>query len=114
MITTEEFLRASETGSISIVKKYIKEGSDVNIQDEDGWTALMNASYYNNKEILEMLLDANADINMQNKFDKTALMYAVQYKHTGIIEMLENIDLYKLRKKLNVDNNKTLKNSNIF
>ena len=148
-ITSQQFLDAAKEKNISIVKQYIHEGSDINIQNIYGWTAfmfaafnnskeiaemliksganldaqnkgtrdetpLMCASRYGSKEIVRMLLDVGANVDLQNEQGMTAYSVALQYKHMEIAEMLENYNLYKLRKKLNVDDNKMLKNSNIF
>jgi ankyrin repeat protein len=45
-ITAKEFIVAAEEGSVSIIEKYVQEGSDINLQDAYGWTALMYASYH--------------------------------------------------------------------
>ena len=113
-ITVNQFIQASEKGNVSIVKKYILEDSDVDIQDEDGYTALILASYKGHTETIELLLNAGADVNLQDKYGNTALICASYNGHKETVDILDNINLYKLRKKLNVDSNKTLKNSNIF
>ena len=38
----------------------IEAQADVNVQDEDGWTALHVAAIYGNVEIARMLIDAGA------------------------------------------------------
>jgi ankyrin repeat protein len=101
-------------GHKEIVTLLIDAGAKVNLQDEEGWTSLMYASFLNNKEIVELLLDAGGDVHIKNDNGTTALFYATQKGYTEIVEVLENVDLYKLRKKLNVNDNTTLMNSNIF
>ena len=41
----EDFLYASSMGDIKTVRKLLSLGMDVNIQNEDGFSALMYASY---------------------------------------------------------------------
>ena len=113
-ILSDEFIEAARMGNISIIEQYIQNGYDVNIQDEIGFTALIFAARHRRKEIVELLLDAGANVNIKNAFGDTALIEALDDNIKEIVEMLENYPLYKLRKKLNIDNNKTLKNSNIF
>ncbi|CAB4135840.1 ANK domain containing protein [uncultured Caudovirales phage] len=62
---------------IKEIKKAIKEGADVNIQDDYGWTALMQASKRGYFEIAELLLEAGADRNIKDKWGITALMIAI-------------------------------------
>jgi ankyrin repeat protein len=74
MITKTRFLNSSKKGNVRIIKQYIQEGSDVNIQTNYGWTALMFASMNNHKKIVRILLDANADVNIRNKDGKTVII----------------------------------------
>ena len=72
--------------NIEGVKKFIAEGGDVNIRDENGKTALMEASWLNRPEIAKTLIKAGADVDLQNKEGWTALMEA-RY-HPEIVELL--------------------------
>jgi ankyrin repeat protein len=43
-ITNAQFISAAETGNIFIVQQYIQEGSNINVQEKNGWTALICAA----------------------------------------------------------------------
>ena len=83
----EGFLWASETGNIEKVKELLALGVDVNIQDEEGLTALMNASSWGHEEIVKELIRAKADVNVQNVYGYTAFMNASYEGHTETITL---------------------------
>lgn len=61
------------------LKKRIKKGEDVNFQDEDGLTALLNASYYGFLESVKILLDAGADVSIKGN-DGTSAVIMLAYR----------------------------------
>ena len=84
-----DLIRASTYGDTKIVEMLLKKGADVNAKDDDGNTALMEASDCDNlnidlpayqveykmqhkTEIVEMLLDNGADVNAMNDDGETA------------------------------------------
>jgi ankyrin repeat protein len=67
--------------------KLIKQG-DINLQNEDGYTALMFAVADNSLEIAELLLRMGADLNIQDKWGDTALMKATNWGRLGIARLL--------------------------
>lgn len=66
--------------------------ADVNLQDQQRYTALMYASGNGLKDVVKMLIDAGADLNTGNNFDydRTALLYSIQNDHKDIARMLIN------------------------
>ena len=65
-------------------------GADVNAQNKDGGTALMEAACWGNTELAEALIKAGANVNAQSENGQTALMWAVySYRgHTAVVEAL--------------------------
>ena len=68
---------------------------DVNLQHENGCTALMFASYKSNtdstKQIVQMLLNhSNIDVNIKNKDGNTALSLLDPRKHKKVHDLLLN------------------------
>ncbi|MDI9409016.1 MAG: ankyrin repeat domain-containing protein [Candidatus Pacebacteria bacterium] len=59
-----------------IVGLLFAEQADVNIQDEDGNTALMMAARNGKSEIVKLLIEFNANVNLRNKYGQTALSMA--------------------------------------
>ena len=91
-----DLFEAADQGKIERIKELIEEGVDVNLQKENGYTALILASLYSNRtsslEIVKVLLqgqtclssqrrsavqrEAGADPNLQEIYRNTALMLA--------------------------------------
>lgn len=76
--------------NIDDIRELISRGADVNMKDQQGWTALMWASGKGDKEVVEVLISNGADVNLKGKTDMTALMYAALYGQKEIIAMLIN------------------------
>jgi len=62
-----------------VITELMQLGADLNIQDNDGDTALIIACDYYHPEItnsiISQLLQKKADVNIKNKYGKTALFY---------------------------------------
>ncbi len=66
----------------NIVKLLIEAGANLNLQEKNGWTALMSASRNSTKSTentVKMLIDAGCDLNLQDNDGWTALMLASRY-----------------------------------
>jgi hypothetical protein len=61
---------------------------DVNSKDDYGVTALIDASFAGQKEIVELLIIEGADLNAQDNKGDTALMNAAIKGHGEILELL--------------------------
>ena len=73
-------MKAAASGNEWQVKNLLESGAKVDLQDNDGWTALMYAARYSDSlATMTLLLDAAADVKIKNKYDSTALLLAVCY-----------------------------------
>ena len=57
--------KAADDGNIEAIKQHIAAGTDVNIKDDDGFTALYFAAQEGQKEIAELLIEKGADVNVK-------------------------------------------------
>ena len=80
---------ASNVGNINFVNYLLSKGANPNIQDNNGWTPLHEAVYYN-KAIVEALLQAGANPNIQNRDGWTSLHCACETGNGEIIKDLLN------------------------
>ena len=71
-----------------LVEYFLEKGAKVNHEDNDGWTALTLASYYEHSEVVKILLANSAEINHQTKRGDTALIVASEYGYLGIVKLL--------------------------
>jgi serine/threonine-protein phosphatase 6 regulatory ankyrin repeat subunit B len=71
-----------------VVELLLKANADVNVQANNGTTALMLASDNGHDQVVELLLKANADVNVQANNGTTALMLASDNGHDQVVELL--------------------------
>ncbi|XP_072854576.2 ankyrin repeat and SAM domain-containing protein 6 [Pogona vitticeps] len=64
---------AAVTGQLSLVQLLVSKNVDIDKQDNiHGWTALMQATYHGNKEVVKYLLSQGANVNLRAKNGYTA------------------------------------------
>jgi ankyrin repeat protein len=89
-------LIAAEHGHLGVIELLLEEGADIGAASKTG-NALSAASYFNRKDIVELLLGKDIDINAQSGKYGTALQAASVKGHKEIVVMLldkgANIDM---------------------
>ena len=84
----EHFINITRWGDVSTVDNMLHEGMPVDIQDENGETALMNAAENNQTNIVILLLKKGADANKQDSDGWTALHNATRTNSVDVIKVL--------------------------
>ncbi len=67
---------ASMKGDVKKVISLLNSGVDVNVKDERGWTALMEAANRGHAKIGKLLMEKGGNVNMKHKYGWTALSIA--------------------------------------
>jgi len=88
MKETHPVHRASRSGDVTAVTDLVKNGCDVNVRDEDGWSALHHAVYGRQISVLEALLRLGADINAAEQFGGTPLHWACEVEDAEAVQLL--------------------------
>ena len=84
----KRLIRAAKDNDMDQVVELLDQGLDPNLQDRDGWTALIYTSTGGNLEMLQALLDHGADPNLQTRNGWTGLMHAADYSNFDVMEKL--------------------------
>ena len=72
------FIIASFFWNSDIIELLLEKGADANIQDNDGYTALIWAVQKGDLQIVRLLLEAGAEVNIQNNMGDTALIWGTR------------------------------------
>ncbi|XP_009951856.1 PREDICTED: putative ankyrin repeat domain-containing protein 31 [Leptosomus discolor] len=80
--------RAVAHHAVDLVRKIIKAGGNINVQDYAGWTALHTASVEGFYGIANELLKAGGDVNARGNEQITPLQFAVEGGHYEMAELL--------------------------
>ncbi len=76
-------------GDFNKVRLAINFGAEVRAKDNNGWTPLHYASYYNHIEIAKLLIERGTDVNAKgNGGGRTPLHVASTYNSIKIVELL--------------------------
>lgn len=70
------FHQAALDGQKSDIIRLLSEGTDVNMKDVEGRTAIMYASYNGHTDVVKELLNRGAEVNLYDHYGRTALMFA--------------------------------------
>ncbi len=83
-------MKAAQSGDVEKIRQLIYSNANLNLKDNDGWTALMYAVRYSESfECLEELLQAGADTSIRNNYGSSALILAACYnKNPKILKKL--------------------------
>lgn len=71
-----------------LIKLLIEKGSDINAQNEDGYTTVMTATQRGLTDIIKLLVENGADVNAKTKNGQTALMMASERRQINIVKLL--------------------------
>eukprot|EP00438_Fugacium_kawagutii_P033812 Skav216928 [mRNA] locus=scaffold1838:384495:396677:- [translate_table: standard] len=83
---TTPLMMAAHKGDTEEVKGYIKNGANLNAQDEYGWTALRYAVRADQVKAARALIEGGADLNIASTSGRTPLMSAAS---NGIADMVK-------------------------
>lgn len=82
-------MKAARDGNIELIEDLLYSQADVQLQDNDGWTALMFAARFQSDiTILQRLLKAGAKTGTRNNFGLTALSLAAGFSSNPAIVSL--------------------------
>jgi ankyrin repeat protein len=87
-LSVSEIEDAAEQGDIKTLKKFVKDGGDVNQKTFGRSTLLIRASMRGQMAVVRFLLDNGAAIDEKGSNGDTALHLAVLNKHTDIVRLL--------------------------
>ncbi|MGP0043531.1 MAG: ankyrin repeat domain-containing protein [Syntrophobacteraceae bacterium] len=85
---TTVLMEAAVRGNQGVMRLLLEKGANVNMADQDGWTALMGATVQGLVEPVKLLLENGADVSAKNHNGETALVMATGMKHAEIRDAL--------------------------
>ncbi|TRX71629.1 ankyrin repeat domain-containing protein [Carboxylicivirga sp. M1479] len=87
-IDLELYFQSALDGNIGPVEEAIKQGVDIEVRDQNNYTALMLAAYNGHHHIIKLLLDKGAQIDAKENLNRTALMFASTGPFVQAVELL--------------------------
>jgi ankyrin repeat protein len=87
-VRPDDFVRSAGHGDIKALQLFFAAGIDPNVQNSDGYTALMAAAKEGQSEAVQKLLEQKAKVDVQGSNGLTALMLAAENNHLDIVKAL--------------------------
>ena len=84
------FCFASANNHSDILQAFLDQGMNIDIKNKFGNTALILASDFGDRKVVELLLQKNADVNIQSNLGVSALMSAATLGNKEVVQLLLN------------------------
>ncbi len=79
-------------GDFHCVRILLERGAEVNVSDENGWTALMGVAYYGDLRLAQLLLQHGAAVNARDEDGRTPVNLAIQTGKTDIANLFRKAE----------------------
>lgn len=83
----DDWFKAAATGDIAAIQAELTQGTDIDLRNTKGETALLVATRHNRIEVAKLLIEAGADVNAQDNILDSAYLYAGASGYLEILEM---------------------------
>lgn len=84
----EQLIQAANRKDTGTIRRLLEEGVDINIQDSEGRTSTMIATYNNDEETAKILIDAGADVNIKDDMKNNPFLYAGAEGYINILKLV--------------------------
>jgi hypothetical protein len=102
----DELLEATRLGDAAKVLELIAGGVDVNVQDENGMTAISIAGSRDDREIFRTLYESGADVNIRDYDGWTPAIHISEngpLLHEEYSDIMDDVDIKKAEKMGNME-----------
>ncbi|XP_075972415.1 ankyrin repeat, SAM and basic leucine zipper domain-containing protein 1 [Anticarsia gemmatalis] len=82
-------MRAISSGRAAVVEKLIYLKVNIEMRDQQGWTAVFWAAHHNQPEILEILIAQGARLNEVDRHNRRPIDIAESHEYTNIVEIFK-------------------------
>lgn len=83
----QQLLSAAEAKDKESIEQLIQQGANVQVQDQDGRTPLMIATYNHDVQSAQKLIEAGADVNIQDHMLNSPFLYAGAEGYLDILKL---------------------------
>lgn len=87
-----QLIDAVKSGDLAAIEQSLQSGSDVNQQDENGWTPLNWAAGRRDLAAVRLLLDKGADVFKVGRDQRTPYMIALAAGHADVVRVLREAE----------------------
>uniref|UniRef100_A0A8C4ZEY7 Ankyrin repeat domain 1a (cardiac muscle) n=1 Tax=Gadus morhua TaxID=8049 RepID=A0A8C4ZEY7_GADMO len=87
-VDEDDFFKACEHNQLPVIEKFLKDGGDVNSQDNFQRTGLHKACFRGHIEVARRLVEAKADVHMRDKLGSSCVHAACRGGCLSVLELL--------------------------
>jgi TPR repeat protein len=84
----DQLLQASAAGNTAKIAELLSRGADLEGDDTAGRTAVINAAWRGEQEVVDLLVELDADLNVADHDGRTAVSWAASNGHADIVRKL--------------------------